>query len=194
MLKSFLVIFLIGYFLTNLNAQQPGEINSGIPQLKKDQSGKALFEETRNLSAGKDTLFLWAKEWVYKTYKSGDAVIQMEDKDAGLIICKGRTNSTYVKQLGQKIEAGTFRYNFKIALKDGKYRITINEITYERGELNYKSGADLAEDFPSNWPQEYYRKKSEKWWKEIKDANILEFQAIIFSLESHMTQSYESKW
>ena len=194
MKKSFLTFFLLSLFSVVLFSQQQDTAKPERPTFKKDQNEKGFFDETRSVKAGKDTLFIWAKEWVYKTYKSGDAVIQLDDKDAGLIICKGRTNSTYVKQLGRKIEAGTFHYNFKLAFKDGKYRITISDITYEKGELSYKSGADLAEEFPSNWPQVYYRKSSEKWWSEIKEATIIELQAIIGSLDSHMVQSLNNQW
>lgn len=194
MKKLFLPLFLVCFFSPGLFAQNKDSLKLQLPSLEKDENGKGLFDEINSLKVGKDTLFLWAKEWVYKTYKSGDAVIQMEDKDAGIIICKGRTNSAYVKQLGRKIEAGAFRYNFKLSFKDGKYRILINEITYEHGELGYKSGADLAEEFPSNWPPVYYRKSSEKWWGEIKESTITELQAIILSLQKHMTKSFESQW
>lgn len=194
MKKRILTLSIVSFLSAALFAQSNDSLKPVPTPLNKDENGKGFFDEINSLKAGKDTLFLWAKEWVYKTYKSGDAVIQMEDKDAGTIICKGRTNSAYVKQLGRKIEAGTFRYNFKLSFKDEKYRILISEITYERGELNYKSGADLAEDFPHNWPPVYYRKSSEKWWGEIKEATITELQAIILSLQKHMAKSLESQW
>jgi hypothetical protein len=193
-MKILLVTVLLSLiWTTEICAQKQDSIQIEIPSIKKGENEKGMFDEIRSLKAGKDTLFLWAKEWVYKTYKSGDAVIQMEDKDAGILICKGRTQPTIVKNVGVRVEAGTFTYDFKVSVKPGKYRILISNITYERGDLVVKEGADIIVDYPDNWPSTF-KKQYQKWWDEIKGAGTTELQALILSFNKHMKESLESQW
>ena len=174
-------------------AQGQDSTKTKIPEITKDENGKGVIDKIHSLKAGKDTLFLWAKEWVYRTYKSGDAVIQMEDKEAGVLICKGRTQPVIVKNTGTRVEAGTFVYDFKVSVKPEKYRIQINNITYQRGVLIVKEGADIMDEYPDNWPSTF-KKQYKKWWDEIKSAGATELQALVLSFNKHMEESLKNQW
>ncbi len=189
----FIPVLLSLFWSTEFFAQQQDSIKNEIPEITKDENSKGVIDKVYFLKAGKDTLFLWAKEWVYRTYKSGDAVIQMEDKEAGVLICKGRTQPVTVKNMGTRVEAGTFVYDFKVSVKPGKYRIYINNITYQRGALIVKEGADIIEEYPNNWPSSF-KKQYQKWWDEIKLAGTTELQALTLSLNKHMEESLKNQW
>lgn len=189
----FFTLFLALIFASKISAQNQDSTKIEIAELKKDANGKGVFDEIRVLKAGKDTLFLSAKEWVYKTYKSGDAVIQIEDKEAGVLVCRGRTQAATIRNAGVRVEAGTFTYDFKVSVKPEKYRILVSNITYQRGDLVVREGADIIEDYPSNWPSGF-KKQYQKWWNEIKSSGKIELQAIIISLNKHMEESLNNQW
>jgi hypothetical protein len=60
--------------------------------LPVDSSGNTVYTEVINLdSTSKNDLYLRAKEWFAKTYKSSQSVIQMDDKEGGVISGKALT-------------------------------------------------------------------------------------------------------
>ena len=53
-------------------------------------------------------------------------------------------------------DAGVFSYDLTLDFKEGKARLTLDNIIYQRGKLSnsmiLKSGANLADEYPTNWP------------------------------------------
>ncbi len=76
-------------------------------------------------SLTKDALFTKVKEWIALSYKSMDAVMQLEDKETGKIIVKGNMVTTMFMQnawLGH-----TLIFDFK----NGKFRYIFTNFTYK---------------------------------------------------------------
>ncbi len=161
----------------------------------KGEGGKGYYEFIGQAQGSKEELFVKAKQALYRTFTSGDAVIQMEDKESGLIEGKGRTQTFYGKQAGFTRDLGRFIYRITIQTKDNKYRILFSEIIYEKGELYLKGGADIAEDYPSNWKHQY--NNTEAWWAGLKKLADSELKAIAIILDSALngrTKDTKDKW
>lgn len=72
--------------------------------------------------ADKAVIFVRALEWVAATFRSAKSVIDVQDKDAGLIVAKG-----IIPNGGRDAGIGVhrdIRLTIKLEIKDGRYRAT----------------------------------------------------------------------
>jgi hypothetical protein len=102
------------------------------PQIPTKE-GKAFYEEIDSLpSASKTDLYNKSKVWFVNTFNNANAVIQMDDKDAGIIMGKGITSFD-----AGNIMTGPIRqfinYTININLKDNKCRIQVYDIYVSNG-------------------------------------------------------------
>jgi len=67
-------------------------------------------------------LYSRAKLWIANTYKSAEAVIDMDDKDTSTIIARGTFAIKYLTG------SWDIRHSITISAKDGRYKYTINRI------------------------------------------------------------------
>jgi hypothetical protein len=74
----------------------------------------------------KNELFLRAREWFAKTYKSSMNVIQMEDKENGKIVGKA-SMQVYHKLGGSNYPSGYINYTIFVYIKDGRYKYEITD-------------------------------------------------------------------
>lgn len=94
----------------------------------KDSVG---FGYTRidTVKATKDELYSYSKIWLAKAFNSSKSVIQLDDKEAGSIICKGQLLNE------EKLRTSTVHYDSKytleITVRDNKYRIKIYDFVNE---------------------------------------------------------------
>lgn len=75
----------------------------------------------------KDELYSSAKVMITDMFKSAKDVIQSEDKEAGIIICKGNT------KIQGAFNTDLMEFTLKIACKDGRYKIDLYNITLTIG-------------------------------------------------------------
>lgn len=74
----------------------------------------------------KNQIYSDTKLFIAETWKSAQEVIQNDDKDAGIILVKGISiQSKYFQMNDHK---WTYSYNVKFLMKDGKYRIMIENV------------------------------------------------------------------
>lgn len=83
----------------------------------------------------KNDLYLSAKEWFVKTFKSANHVIQMDDKESGKIIGKGISKSSYNYLMHTVLY--DLNYTVSITVKDGRFR-------YEIGDMSVKSEGGIG--------------------------------------------------
>jgi len=105
-----------------------------IDELPKDEKGKLSFNEVIQLETFKQNqLYLNSKQFFADAFKSANEVIQMDDKESGIIIGKGFVD------ISAKMLTATFPvkmwYTIKIQSKDGRYKYEIYDIYFE----NYPS-------------------------------------------------------
>lgn len=108
--------------------------------------GKARIEYIVPALGEQDALFLKGKDWLYKTYNSGKTVEQYDDKAAGRIAVKARTQELkWNAGLGIVNTAGCFTYSMTLDFKEGKSRLIIENITYQKGQLTDSDRLKTAE-------------------------------------------------
>jgi hypothetical protein len=130
-------------------------------------------------SANKTELYDRAKRWLVHEYKSAKEVVQLDDKENGDIIGKGFYLTTWC---GERFDV---YHTITIAVKDGRYKYTITDLTCKR------YGAATFKEKPIEYFWEYRAKNPTKKYfisvdKEIQDA--------IASLAKFMTTNPKGNW
>jgi len=77
-------------------------------------------------SVTKDNLYSKTKIFIADTWVSSNDVIQLDDKEGGVIVLKCKNRQNMVFQLNDHI--WYFNYTVKLYIKDNKVRITIDEV------------------------------------------------------------------
>jgi hypothetical protein len=128
-------IFLLALFLLpfSLLAQQfPTDSTTG----KITYTGVVQVDGTN-----KADLYARAREWFTDNFKSADAVLEMEDKEAGILV--GKAYSDITGMTATMMHAMKMWYNVKVEVKDNRYRYTINQIQLQNYfNKNYPAPAD----------------------------------------------------
>ena len=113
MKKIIILIILCPIFL---NAQ----IISIFP---KNESGEIVFSEIiKSDSTPKGILYIRAKSFFANSFKSANDVIQLDDKETGIVIGKGNTKLTGTSY--------TLHFSLKISCKDNKFKYELYNFTF----------------------------------------------------------------
>jgi hypothetical protein len=86
------------------------------------ETKKFTYTEVVELNESKNELYLRARSFFVKEYSNADAVIQMDDKDAGRIMGKGFFEVVWVMNQPRKIY-----HTITIDVKENKYRYTFTD-------------------------------------------------------------------
>jgi hypothetical protein len=110
-------------------------------------TGKITYMEIVGVDSSLKTneLFNNAREWFAKTYISSNEVIQLEDKEQGVIIGKGII-PVYYKYMGNNTQDGYMNYTISVYLKDGRYKYELTDFSHEPhliGGNNYGSAEEM---------------------------------------------------
>lgn len=106
--------------------------------------------------------------------------------DDNYVIYTGMTDQLIYKNMGLDDNGGHFSYDYKAEFKDGRTRLTIENIKYHKGRILLKEGADLSEEYPHNWTK-VGKNKLLKEWKRMKEQADKYFNSL-------MTISDSSDW
>jgi len=80
-------------------------------------------------NVGKAQLFLVINEWFASTYNSANNVIQMADKEAGIIVGNALFDYSYGK-LVYGCYDGYIKYTIKVYIKDNRYKIELTNFNH----------------------------------------------------------------
>lgn len=139
-------------------------------------------------SIAKDELYRRAKQWFVNTYTSANAVLQMEDKDAGQIIGKGYFTSLW-KLTFYANQAVDVYHTINIQMKDDKYRYEITDfrVKYDTEASQYISARHV--DMPlEDWKMK--GKNTDAFFVDV-DSQVKE---IISSINKAMNTKIDSEW
>jgi hypothetical protein len=101
---------------------------SAFAQLPIDaDTRKFTYSEVVEISGSQAELYARAREWFVHAYTNADDVIQMDEKESGQIIGKGKF-SVYLSMNTRYI-----RHTVTIQVKDNKYRYTITNFVLDWG-------------------------------------------------------------
>ena len=95
--------------------------------LPKNEDGKVHFKDVFEAVGTHDALFTGAKVFVAEAFKDAKAVLQMDDREAGILIGKGARRGSY-KAIGTVVTV--LNFTFKISVKDGRYRVEYYDWTF----------------------------------------------------------------
>jgi hypothetical protein len=156
-----------------------------------------VIELDSNVSAS--DLYLNAKKWIVETSRSSSAVIQLDDKEANIIIIKSYIDKGSYNFLNSSSNY-KFWFTLTIETKDGRYRYTLNNVIYEAHVRVEYINHDVNEPFEI-WMSKLVQPKSERKKEEFfeqhtKTCQTLDqdFKNIILSLEKFMVANNKSDW
>jgi len=126
---KFLTISLMLFFTASVYGQND-EVNSLLSTIKdkwKVENGNVIIQkvfEFENIS--KDNIYIALKEYLANTYGSLKEVLQVDEKENGLIICKGLYADIYCTEI---FLGSATKYNFwhilKCEIKENRLRVTV---------------------------------------------------------------------
>lgn len=158
-----------------------------VSLVAKSQTTDSLFQfkSIDSASGTKDQLYLKAKSFIVKTFNSAKDVIQMDDEDNGIVVCKGLLTPYINAGFGMQSEQYV---NFTITLnvKDNKYRCVLSDFIHNGfGTLGNSAGGDMNSDKASGGI-------GKKQWDKIKAATAVDAQAFLSSLKVDMEKPLAS--
>lgn len=149
----------------------------------------------------KDELYCAAKIWFTTTYNSANNVIQMDNKENGVLIGKALFKYNYPKLNGSGRVAGTIDYIIKFYFKDNRYKYEITEFIHKPYDSNeYKTSFGLITTH-TECDHVYsgigfMNKTTKKWeidvWNDIKRQIENNAIPLVVSLKNGMTKQVES--
>ena len=84
---------------------------------------------TDSVQKTKAQIYSDTKLFIAETWKSAKEVIQNDDKDAGVILVKGKSIQHSIFQLNDHVY--TYNYSVKFLFKENKYKISIENVKCE---------------------------------------------------------------
>lgn len=123
-----------------------------LPKLKKDDLVEILsyvpFNENLKFTIScvrqienmeRSVLYDKVYQGLVDAFVSVKNIIQMQDKESGIIVCKGRTNGTFTFSdviIGKYSGAEPLCFTLKIQIRDGRYKLDLYDINIEEGGLH----------------------------------------------------------
>ncbi len=120
MRKTLIIIVLVSVFSTGAFAQK------NIVDGKIYYSGVITVDSTLK----KDVLYINVKKFFVDIFKSGKDVIQLDDKEAGVVIGKGYFIVPFKANFMYTYEMQVWHL-IRLAVKDGKYKYEISDFSYK---------------------------------------------------------------
>lgn len=189
--------YFILFFITILKAQE------NDCEFPKDEKTGELTEIVNVDSISQNKLFVLINEWFASTYNDANSVIQMSDKEAGVIIGKGLITipvsvSVDAKAIGVTSVSSQYNQNYtlKVDIKDNKYRYQLRPSTIYHSNSKLEQSFQLLESycrlnpddisylrqyFKDSWASMNFRFKEKTFQKVINDFQPTAKQIIVGS-------------
>lgn len=133
-MRNFLItlLFVTPFALTSILNAQNAEVDALLGAIegayKIDNNNDVYMQEVIELDSSliKNQLYIFAKEYIANSYGNANAVLQVDDKEQGLIICKGLYTDISCTEISIG-SAGkyTATHILKFQIKDGRIRVTL---------------------------------------------------------------------
>jgi hypothetical protein len=129
------------------------------------------FEKVIKVDSVKsNAIYNGLKEWIGMNYRSAKSIIEVDDKEAGLLIISPRKDYS-IGKLSYMCYDGTIKHTIKFQIKDGRFKVVVTNFFHENNPGNNNlcqvGLITTADEFggPSAWGAKSY---SNKVWKDIK--------------------------
>jgi hypothetical protein len=145
-----------------------------------------------SVALSKDEIYSKVKEFVGVTWKSAQDVIQVDDKDGGMVLIKGIDVQEMNYQMNE--HRWTFGYTIKFMFKDQMWRIVIENVSNTSARAGTYDWPILPITF--TYPEKGYRETSlkEDRFLELMGNVYTSLQGIIDSFEAEINQMNTDDW
>jgi hypothetical protein len=133
-------------------------------------------------SIGKSQLYLKIYEWFASNFNSANDVIQMSDKEAGVIIGNGIMNYKYENTSNSSYD-GSVSYKIKVNFKDDRIKVELTDFIHSGKGFNLGLIND-SEEYTTKGMYKNYHNSS---WKDVKLKCEQYSQSIFISMEEKIT-------
>ncbi|WP_278932684.1 DUF4468 domain-containing protein [Parabacteroides johnsonii] len=135
----------------------------------------------------KDVAFTKASEWIAKNYNSAKDVVQLSDKDASTIICKGMFPFEYGKSGYYGTLYGYIYYTLTVKFKDEKMRVTVNSFKHETQQPSNFLCISLGPVNNGPHPKFGKKKRVKIYWQNLQLECNRYAKAIAINLQNSIT-------
>lgn len=157
-------------------------------KFKKDENGNIIHSKIFDFeNQSKDKLYGKVKMYFAEIFKSSNDVIQLDDKENGIIIGKGITH--FNVQNGKYTFKCKLNFTLKVSIKENKCKIEVYNIVY--------NDSFPAETFYNKEADERYIKAKDKQKSMMDDyvnGTINFFELLDNSLVKTINQEKSSNW
>ncbi len=141
-------------------------------------------------SSSANQLYNSAKLWISENFKSSKAVIDLDNKEEGIIIGKGNQELFITNSLDLPVQTRC-SFTFKIRVKDNKYRLELFDLSYKPDNGTYFSG--IYSSPVTTYPRDWFLPSITKGFPVIKESYRAEtlklLDSMFISLYSAMSSS-----
>lgn len=155
-------------------------------QFPMDSTGNITYREVIEVKdKSKDELYLSAKEWFAATFKDSKQVLEIDDKEAGVLVGSGWSNID-----GQVIDIKLWQ-TIKIETKDGKYRYTVTDFKLQSYPTIYNADPPTMDLEDSLFAKPDIKKAARK----PKESILIQINGLVYGLKKGMNEAgKEDQW
>jgi hypothetical protein len=136
--------------------------------------------ETVDSTINKETLYFNGLEWIGKHFTNASKVIQLSDKEAGLILAKGSFSYMAPGYMLSGAENRSISFMLKFSFKNGKYKLELSDFSDEL--LGTITNGDYEDRSLS-------KKNTQKLWKVAQEETQSNIVSILKSIREFMVKN-----
>ena len=143
---------------------------------------KVIQAEGKNVSV----LYPTIRAWVATTFNSAQDVLQMDDAQNGIIICKGNFSYRAPEGMNYRYADGIINFTLKVQVRDGRYKVTMSDFIHKSTNINGKKfwSAGLITDSDKYSGFGAKDKRWKKIWPSLQLNCDVQFKSITTSLQA----------
>jgi hypothetical protein len=133
----------------------------------------------------KADIYKHVRLWVSKIFIDSKDAIELDDKELGSILCKGRLAVPGAKNfIGTAVGNDYISFTLTVDIKDFKYRIVFNELVHKAGNYDGgRSGGSLCNEKPAHGGSIEFSKKR---WQKVKEQSSEKIAELMQQLQSSL--------
>ncbi len=149
-----------------------------------------LYEKViRTDSIGKDLLFATINDWFASNYNSANDVIQMIDKDAGILIGKGSMRYDYGWNSSCN---GNVSYTIKIYVKENRFKVILRDFNHLGDNYSKSVNFGLITNSELYTTSGMFKGYYNNSWKDLK-IKMKKYSSVIFESLENKTKNYKQE-
>jgi hypothetical protein len=144
------------------------------------QQFEMSLDKTFESNETKNDLYLKAKVFIAERFKSASDVIQLDDKENGMLLIKGSIKETFIFQLSSLDYY--FSFTMKIYIKENKYRVVVSDVYNSLAP--YKHNTLLINKYRGAFADNLTKNK---YW-DLMESLSKNLNSFVTSFENHMSK------